>query len=266
MKCLVVVALLATVAHADPKADAKKLVSEQLKVIEGGGDDALRALFEPDAIVVGYKLDEPGKELSSLYFVANMFGGSPHTELKKLALKSISTAGGDAKALWFTAEVTARAHIPEPGFGATNETVVLRLSELVVNGKIVAAALDKAHTPGNYAGGELAGTTEAGPLTAMLTAPTTTATALASDAFVIGTDTGERGIGAAAKKMLAKWDKLELAIDGKPREVRTATWGFAQARVAWKKKKETVHMNAMVIAVAKPDGTWMPVGLHYSAR
>ena len=270
MRCFIVLLLLAGTAHADLEADARKVLDGQLKTIRTGDEAAFRALFDPDAIVVGYKPDEPGKELSDLYFVADLFGGSPHTSLRKLAVKSIGGVGGDAKAMWFTAEITASAHIPEPGFGASNETITFRLSELATfDGKawkIVAAAVDLPSTPRGSAGSEFTGATVAGPLTAMLAAPATTAAALRADAFVIGTDKAERGIGPAAKKLLAKWSKLELAIEGKPREVRTATWGFAQAHVAWKQKTKTVYMSALVIAVPKPDGTWTPVGLHYSGE
>ena len=265
MRCLLIIAVLASAAHADPKADAKKLVDEQIKVFKSGEDDKLRALFDPDAIVIGQRRREAGKDLSGGYFVPNMFGGSPHTQLKKLVLKSIAAAGGDAKVFWFTAELTASAHIPEPGFGARNETLTLRLTELVVGGKIVAAALDHAAVPEEWTNGDITGATEAGSLTAMLATPATTGAALAADGFAIGTDKGERAVGPAAKKLLGKWAKLELSVEGKPREVRTATWGFAQARIAWKQKKETVHMLGFVIATPKPDGTWTPIGVHYSA-
>ena len=50
---------------------------------------------------------------------------------------------------------------------------------------------------------------------------------------MFGTEEGERGVGlAASKKLVTSWSKLSLAVDGKPREVRTATWGYAAANVA----------------------------------
>jgi hypothetical protein len=265
----------AALAHADPRADAKKLVARQAAVIFDGDDDSFRALFAPDAIVLGLPPGDPGKELDAFYFRADLFGGSPHTQLRKLKVTSV-TAGGDAHTLWLTAELSATAFIPEPGVGSTTETVALRLSELAVDDgqgwKIVAAVLDQAGPSAETEAADtpepLAGATSAGPLAAMLATPGPTAAALAADAgaFVLGTDKRERAVGKAAAKLLRGWSKLALSIDGTPREIRTASWGFAQAHVAWKKGAKLYRMDALLIAIPRPDGSWQPVGLHYTHR
>ena len=103
-------------------------------------------------------------------------------------------------------------------------------------------------------------------LTTLLATPGPTAALLAADpaVFVVGTDKGERATGKAAAKLLATWARLTLAIEGTPREVRTARWGFAQAHVTWTKGTTLRRMNALIIALPQPDGTWKPVGLHYT--
>ena len=81
----------------------------------------------------------------------------------------------------------------------------------------------------------------------------------------VGTDKAERGIGpAAAKKLLAGWSKLQFRLDGKPREVDTKGWGFAQANITWVDGKKQKRMRALIIGM--PDNTgWRVQAVHYTS-
>ncbi len=112
----------------------------------------------------------------------------------------------------------------------------------------------------------LATTTDAGPLSKLLIDPGAIAKTLYDEPsiVVLGTEMSERAVGpAAAKKLLGSWAKLALSIDGKPREVRSATWGYAAANVAWMVKGKTTKMRATLYAL-QIDGAWKVVGVHFS--
>jgi hypothetical protein len=85
--------------------------------------------------------------------------------------------------------------------------------------------------------------------------------------IVLGTETAERAVGAAAaKKLLGGWKKLTFELDGKSTEVRAKTHGYAAATVRWVRKgKPPIAMRATVFAVPGPtEGTWKVVAVHYS--
>lgn len=87
---------------------------------------------------------------------------------------------------------------------------------------------------------------------------------------MFGTDKAERAIGqTAAKSLLSKWRKLPLAIEevDKVREVRTTSWGYAMADVNIPKSGGApFRMNAFLVAVPGPSGSWSVVAVNYGAR
>ena len=109
--------------------------------------------------------------------------------------------------------------------------------------------------------------TEAGPLAAFLTAPSSAATALDEYSFVFGTDANERGGDETeAKKLLDSWSKLSLHLDPAVREVRTAKYGYALANVSLAKPGGAPYrMTALVIGHLAADNTWKLAALHYLA-
>ena len=115
--------------------------------------------------------------------------------------------------------------------------------------------------------GDVGGASAPGPLAPLLASPKAIADALSNDphTFVLGTEPAERAIGpAAAKKLLASWAKLSFVVDGKVRELETASYGMVQAHVKWTKGKTAHWMDAMLVAVPGPNGTWKVVGVHYA--
>src|SRR5690606_27393922 len=75
---------------------------------------------------------------------------------------------------------------------------------------------------------------------------------------VFGTEKAERGIGgAAAKKLVDSWAKLQLELEGTPREVRTPRYGFLQANINWVKPGGPPYrMRVLMIGIPDSKGTW----------
>ncbi len=155
-----------------------------------------------------------------------------------------------------------------PALKRCHRARTLRLSELTVAGKVVAMHVDDP-VRGKAEATEvdpLAATSDAGPLTKLLIDPAAIAKTLHDDPsiVVLGTEVSERAVGpAAAKKLLGAWSKLTLAIEGKPREVRSAAWGIAAANVTWTVKGKVTKLRATLYAL-QIDGAWKVVGVHYS--
>jgi len=271
---IVIVLLVATqVAHADKPSDrARTLLDTQLEALRGRDDATLWTTFADDAVILGFATDKPAKSLAISTVIFDQIINGPG-DVTKSKIASL-VAGGDAKTLWWTAEVVMSGTFREAGTTTPTWTEKYRVSELAISDgktwKVVAAAFDHGRknlpevTPDDTPE-TLAGANEAGPLAALLASPASVASSIATTpgTFVIGTAPGERGLGKAAKKMIAGWSKLSLAVVGTPREVRTATYGFAQAFIEWKKGKTTYRMLAVLFAVPRTDGSWQPVGLHY---
>lgn len=278
MRALILAVVLATsaTARAETAADrARALIAVQLAAFGQATDAPIRPLFAPDAVLVGYALDTAGKDANGFYVAHRIAGITPHVSIRKHAITSL-VAGGDASTLWFTAELALTLTGGEPGErNWRTKPLVVRFTELCVRDaggwKIVAAVFDRPHRKLAAAEDDavepIAGATAPGPLTALLASPAALAAALGTDraTFVVGTAPGERAVGRpAAARLLARWRELALTTPGVPREVHTATWGFAQAHVRWKRGGKEYAMFGLVIAVPGADGAWVPVGVHYT--
>jgi hypothetical protein len=277
MKLAVVLLLISTVAYADTPTDrARKFLQTQFDKIAEGREDAVKPTFAADAIVLGLDAEQTVSE-SNQDLSMRLVGGSPHSVFKNAAIKSL-VAGGDDTVVWFTADVTVTYNNWEPEDRPRNGLkLAWRVTELIVNdngtwkcvaGVVTEPAKTEPQTHANH--DKIGAATKAGVLAPLLASPAQLTKVLSTDksTFVLGTDKNERAVGqAAAKKLLARWTKLGMTVDGPVREVTTKTYGFAQASVQFqsKAKDKTVYytMQALIIAVPKGDG-WSVVGVHYA--
>jgi len=266
MRFALLLILAASIAHADsgkPADRARATLEAQLK--DHGKN--LQATFAKDAVL----LTSGGRELKD-YSFDDEATGSPHFSLKSTKIKSL-VAGGDDAVVWFTAEVTVVTQGQEPGDAWHDVTRVWRMTELLdgATGKVVVAAFDAPigalSDSSSATDWEVPSPTAAGPLAALLGSATALDGALSTDAnaFVVGTDANERGVGGGAKKLVKSWAKLKLTVDGKVREVVTKKHGFAVAKVSYAVGKKTYRMRALLVAVPTADGKWSAVGVHFVA-
>jgi len=240
---------------ADANAIARKIVDAQLAAIQSNKDPDLVTTFTKDAVILaGAPHKASDGDLISL--VASL---TPHDQLKEIKAGRIIAGGNDA-AVWLYAELSISKHNNEPGEKESDATATVRATELATAAsgwKVVSAAFAEPDEPVHSGGAfPMIGTTAAGPVAQLLTAPS-----LADDAAVItGKDVA---IGAEAAKTLAAWTAHKPTVDGNVREVHDAKWGFVQANLSWKDgDAPPFRASAHVIALAKPDGSWMIVALH----
>ena len=281
LTCLIVLA--ATTAAADKPADrAKAFVQTQLAAMTKANDAAVKATFAADAILLGGTFDSsvPIAKQDNVEFQGFLMNGSPHSGFRTASIKSVVAGGTDAF-VWLTAEISATYASQEPEQKAHTVTHVVRMTELVVadgsTWKCVAAVFDR---PGPVEGHyeayakPVGGATKPGGNRMLLASVGTVAAGMMADdpnAFALGTEAGERGIGpAAARKLLKAWSDLPMNIVGDSREVETKAYAFVQGKVAFKLPDKDDHsknliypMSALVIAIPAHGG-WNVVALHYA--
>jgi hypothetical protein len=238
---------------------ATELLKTQVDSLKGDGT-ALVASFRPDAVVL-----VPDPRLASgpnvgLRDAIDQTG--PQDSVKKIALGKV-VAGGNATAVWLNATIDITVGKPR----------TVRVTELMAapDWKVVAAAFTDSRSPNmmDSAPDAVPSATSAGVLAPLLAKPGDLDAAIGSDPglAVFGTDAKEIAFGAeAAHKMLTGWNSLPLSVEGAPREVREASWGYAQANVNWNKPgdRAPTRLSAMLIAVPGPDGKWSVVAASYS--
>jgi hypothetical protein len=247
-------------ATAGPSAEQKEFVDKQLADV-----DAIRASLAADALLVlperAMSADASTRDSDGFLVVNDIM--AKDIKVGKLV------AGVRSDATWIAAELTQKyALLDCPNYlPRCHRKRTLRLTELVVNGKVVTAHVDDPkHEAGTVEVTSIDPSTEPGTLSEWLTKPKALATALLDDpsVVVLGTELGERAVGpSAARKLLGRWSKLALTVAGKPREVQTKTWGYAAANIEWKTKGKTVTMRGTVFAV-NIDDAWKVVAVHYS--
>lgn len=267
--------MLVGVAHAETPADvAKKIVNTQLTSLQKM-DDEFDKTFAAGAVVNASDVHN-----LSLVKVDEITNGNMRTGIHSAKLLSL-TAGGDSKVVWMAGEaelttrlVTGQKDDGEFTYGPSAKHSV-RFTELAVadgaKWKVVAAQFARPEAPkrNTSAPTSIANETKADHLARTVISPLALSTALAKDAtaVVFGTDKAERGIGGpAAKKLVDGWKSLKLELEGKVREVRTATYGFVQANVNWVQPGGAPYrMRALLIATPDPTGTWTIRTVHYAA-
>jgi hypothetical protein len=251
---------------------AKELLDKQLAAVKAGDNNALRAMFAPNAelLLPDASVVEPSLDLVSRIAVLN-----PHASLVSAKVNNLA-AGGTADAVWLDAELEIVLTSSEEGHKAHTITHAVRMVELLDGAsgwKIAAAsiALPQPATRKSATFGELPAATDQGPLSKLLASPGTAAGSLGTDpsVFVLGTELAERAIGPdAAKQLLGKWSKLTFAIEEKDKvhEIRNAKWGYAMANINLVKGKDDPYrMTGLVIGVPTSSGSWSVVAVVYDA-
>lgn len=240
-------------------AERAKQTLERLVTALRTDEAAVLATFAPDAVVLvpnPREVSEPNSGLREA--LARL---PPSATLADVTVDKL-VAGGNAEAIWLTAELTL-VH--------GDDVKTVRVTELATadrGWKVVVGAFSEPNTvTGRKHGpGPLAFGTPAGPLTAMLVDPSKLGVALAADptVTVIGPKEGQRAQGAGAKNFLAEWSGLELETNA--REVRGSGWGYALARLKLNVpgEKHPARLSALVLGVPGGD-RWSVVAAHYAA-
>jgi hypothetical protein len=260
------------IAPSDSKsADARGRAILKAQLAALANDEAFNATFAKQATVLtprgGNKIDSPDASVASAIAFLN-----PHAEVKSATFDHF-TAGGNAQVAWFSAELHLTIISREPQYPATEEKHTVRAIELLDGGaawKVAVAAFTNVAPLYTFGTSTIDEPTDAGALSQLLLSPPALADTLGDGAVVFGTDPGERAIGTAdSKALLARWKKLTITLDpsSKPREVHTASYGYAIAnvRVATKPGSEPYTLNAFVLALPGAGGAWSVVGASYGA-
>lgn len=245
----------ATTPAMAPAERAKQIVAAQVAALEKD-DAAIAATFDPAAIVL---VPDPRPARDPLIGLrAAITRMAPTTSLKSVS-GTVRDAGGNAGAVWWTADLVA---VREDG---TSTVRVTELATADAGWKVAAAAFSEETGIRGRAKPlkPFEGANAAGPLTPLVADPAKLAIALASDAQVITPDGDVRG--DAAKKLVSSWTGVTL--DNTPRELRGATWGFAIVQLSQvvKGEKHPVRMLALLLAVPGAGDAWSVVAAHYTA-
>jgi hypothetical protein len=236
-------------------------------------DDHRRLLahFDPSASVLG----EGKIERAILNLRAGVLAQDPHDEVLAAKIASL-VAGGNDRVVWlqFELAIEVKAWEGGPDTSAEIEHRIVRGSQLITAAsgwKAVAAAFS---TPGEpeprQPASPVADPTTPGPLTALVTDPGLAARSVRDDpaVAVVGFGRRDRAIGpAAARALLATLGARTPRLQGRPRELRTADWGFVHANIDLPVAGESLPARAAVQLIALPDanGAWSIVSVHHAA-
>lgn len=250
----------AAAAPATAEAKARELLQHQLDVSKGS-PDAVKKTFTDDAVVFT-KGKATTVDIVTFFGLAD--GGPDGMKAEKATIAKL-LAGGNSDAIWFYAEVAVKWKTPAGG-KESSTTRVIEVATAADQWKVVAAAFGE--------GGELAAmasnreienaTAADGPLAKLLGAPDAAAAKLAPDAIVVGPTTAVQGKGA--RDALASWKLEPMHVFKRAREVRTATWGFAQANLDHPVGADTDRVAGLVVAVPEAGGGWRVVLAQYVNR
>lgn len=257
-----------TVAHAAPSPSerAKALLEAQAKAIDHADGDAFRATFAADAILLA-----PIPRGVAETDLATVRRTSPHESLNSAKVTKL-VAGGDANAVWISAEIMLDGGGTEPGYGFSRFAKPLRVTELVTadhGWKVVVAAFTEATTPDTAQGEpEMPGAAKTPSAFAdVLADPKKLDAALGKDASVtvFGTDKGEAAYGGpAAHALVRRWKQLAFARAGGVREGRGAGWTYATSFVDWTARGATVRMIGLALATVDASGVQTVVAVQFA--
>jgi len=210
-----------------PAVRARALLVRQVELVKAGNSAELRAMFEPDAVILA---PEPTAISSSLDLAAR-FTSTPKPA--DLALGEV-VIGNVAGAIWIEAELT---------YGGNKKTRVVELLDGAQGWKIATASIATPKKLTASSGDPVAmpSPTDPGPLSKLLRVPSAlSASFLESDPedgdaptiFAVGWESADRGIGYGdAKSLVYNLGKKRMVVDArvKSHEVQTATWSYALA-------------------------------------
>ncbi len=262
----------AAIAHADPTPQerAKALLDLQAKAISDRDQAALDATFVPEVIAL---VPDP-RAIVTRSDIDSIRRTSPHESLNWAKFTKI-VAGGDANAVWISAELEVDGAGGEPGFGTHRFRRHLRVTELATadrGWKVVAAAFTEPSSPrevGDPAPEMPAKADKPTALADLLAAPAKLEAALGKDpsVTVFGTDEGEKAYGgAAAHAIVESWKKLAFTRVGDVHEGRGKGWAYAMSYVDWLRKptdKKPLRMCALAIAQLDAKGAPTIVAVQY---
>jgi hypothetical protein len=259
----------AATASDSPDARGRAVLKAQLAAL--ADNDAFAATFAPQATV----LTSSGANevhVSDSHAASAIASMNPHAEIKSATFDHF-TAGSAGQVAWFAADLHITVLSHEPENPPSSETTTVRAIELLdgaAGWKVTVAAFTNVAKLNKTGACNIRDVTDVGPLTNLLTSPTTIASTLGEGAVVYGTDPGERGLGTKdAKALLAKWKDLTVTLDSPPKvhEVRGATYGYAMAtvHVVTKPGGPAYRLNAFVLALPAAGGKWSVIGTSFGA-
>jgi len=250
-------------------ARAHKILDAQLDALRAGGD-AIVATFAPDAIVL---VPDAREAKTAPMLREAIVRTSPHQQLADIKVVKL-VAGGRDGAVWWSGELAITITGGEPQTGQSGGSAHVRVTELATSDadwKVVAAAFSEASKPSmqRAAPAPIPSATDAGPVSAFAANAKQLDAALADDpsVAVFGTDPDEVAYGkTAAHALVAKWAGASFALQGKPRELRGKTWGFALQNVDLVVPGDKYPSRMAGLLIAVPDGdAWRVVAAQYTS-
>lgn len=273
MKVALALVLATEVAHGDPTPQqrAKALLDIQAKAINDNDQAALDATLMHDVIVL---VPNP-RPIVANADIAAIRRTSPHESLNSAKVVKV-VAGGDANAVWLSAELVLDGGGTEPEETFQHWVKPLRVTELMTadaGWKVVVAAFTEPGAPTAHgdreAEPEMPGATaKPTALADLLASPAKLDVALGKDASVavFGTDLGEKAYGPrAAHAIVQSWKKLTFSRIGPVHEGRGKGWSYAMSYIDWSNNKRTSRMCALLLAQLDAAGIPTVVAVHYVA-
>lgn len=189
-------------------------------------------------------------------------------------------AGGRADVVWFTFDLTVEHAAPDLGGKPYKSKETYRITEVLADRggwkvalfQVDVAVPDHWDEVTSHAGGPPEGEAfpddgDETPLATLAVTPSKLAKSLLVEpsTIVMGSSASDRGVGAAAAKLVGGWSKLKLELL-RATDITTKTWGVAVVRVDLNGKNEDqkMRMFGTVVGLPKADGSWQVVTLHYS--
>lgn len=280
---LVVLMVSAAAAAASPRevAQTKALLEKQRTAIVRDDADAFIAVFTASPLVIfpgatEVSDDEQGLRAVFLHQFGTPDEPSSHAisatwkDVKIVALGAgtgavvsanlnVEWAGGDVGTSFRVTELLIATPDDALRVLAAHVSIGISTREAVAN-------LDDAkYRPVPFPGAQ--GNASADKL---LTHPAQLAAALLSNpnVIVLGTDTKERAVGAAAKKMLTSWKSLKLAVDGGVRtgSIGESGLGYLAANISLTSGKHTLPFRVLAFTRENPEtGAPTILALHFSS-
>jgi hypothetical protein len=238
---------------------AREILQRQIDATKSH-DDSMKKTFTPDAVVFTH---DKATTADGVTFFGLADGGPDGVQTDNATIANVM-AGGNADAVWFYAEVVTASTGPDgKGMGMTRVVEVAAAAE---HWRVVAASFGEAGELQPASDNrEIENATAAdGPLAKLLGAPSTVGAQLAANAIVVGPKATTQGAGS--KDALASWKLEPITVYKRAREMRTATWGFAQANLDHPDKKYTDRLTGILVAVPEADGRWSVVLAQYTGQ
>ena len=234
-----------------------ELVNAQLRAVKGQDEAGLSKTLAPKGVML-WPRPHTFAEGSPAGILATLLQLNPHDEWKDSRIEHTAIVGnGDVIVAQFGI-VTDKFVNEGINADVTVESEVTEVFSRDAQWKSVAligGELSDLRSVENLAA--FAGATESGPIAALLD-PKVAMASLRADTVVVGLT--QLGRGRDAHEVLEHTPKMTIL--GKPREVRTATWGMAQAYLDAHTPNGNRRVVGQLVAI-RDGGTWQVVSVHY---